>query len=408
MNDEQQKIQIVLQLKDEATNSFKKAAADMENASTGVSGKFKFLSADVSGFSKVLGGAMLAGGATVAAFGISAVKAFADSQVAMARVDATLKSMGASAVKNKQAILDAADAAVKLGFDDEDTAESITKLYQATNSLSRAQELNVLAMDISRGKNISLSEANQLVIKAVAGQARELTNLGIKLDENATSTQIIAALQQRYAGQAGEAAKTWAIQMEALGIQFTNFKENVGAALVDAIMPFITQLNDWASKKETQEKIKEIITTVGEFAKVALPLAIDTVKLWKSAFDGVVDVLSDIILGIENAIAAIIRLGNTIKNSAIGKAVSGTVSGAISEIKYLAGARANGGPVSAGSSYLVGERGPEIFTPSSSGKIIANGGGGIVINVTGTFLSETAAKEVGDMIVQQFMRINKL
>jgi len=38
----------------------------------------------------------------------------------------------------------------------------------------------------------------------------------------------------------------------------------------------------------------------------------------------------------------------------------------------LAGARASGGPVSAGKSYLVGEEGPEIFTPRSSGEIIPN------------------------------------
>jgi hypothetical protein len=45
----------------------------------------------------------------------------------------------------------------------------------------------------------------------------------------------------------------------------------------------------------------------------------------------------------------------------------------------LAGARADGGPVTAGRSYLVGERGEEIFTPSTSGTIIANDqlGGGI-------------------------------
>jgi hypothetical protein len=43
------------------------------------------------------------------------------------------------------------------------------------------------------------------------------------------------------------------------------------------------------------------------------------------------------------------------------------------------GARASGGPVSAGKTYLVGERGPELFTPSVAGAIVANGarsGGG--------------------------------
>jgi len=38
------------------------------------------------------------------------------------------------------------------------------------------------------------------------------------------------------------------------------------------------------------------------------------------------------------------------------------------------GKRANGGPVSSGGTYLVGERGPELFTPSTSGTIIPNGG----------------------------------
>ncbi|HCS18466.1 MAG TPA: hypothetical protein DIW45_12540, partial [Erythrobacter sp.] len=44
------------------------------------------------------------------------------------------------------------------------------------------------------------------------------------------------------------------------------------------------------------------------------------------------------------------------------------------------GARAMGGPVSAGKTYLVGEKGPELFSPGSSGSIIPNhelGGGSI-------------------------------
>ena len=44
--------------------------------------------------------------------------------------------------------------------------------------------------------------------------------------------------------------------------------------------------------------------------------------------------------------------------------------------------RANGGPVSAGGSYIVGEKGPEMFTPSRSGTIIPNNAmGGVVNNI---------------------------
>ena len=47
------------------------------------------------------------------------------------------------------------------------------------------------------------------------------------------------------------------------------------------------------------------------------------------------------------------------------------------------GARAGGGPVSAGKSYLVGERGPEIVTMGGSGYVTPNGsfGGGAVYNI---------------------------
>ena len=51
------------------------------------------------------------------------------------------------------------------------------------------------------------------------------------------------------------------------------------------------------------------------------------------------------------------------------------------------GARASGGPVAGGNSYIVGERGPELFTPGTSGNITPNGGFGgganITVNVNG-------------------------
>jgi hypothetical protein len=58
-----------------------------------------------------------------------------------------------------------------------------------------------------------------------------------------------------------------------------------------------------------------------------------------------------------------------------------------------AGDRAVGGSVMGRSSYLVGERGPEIFTPTTSGRITPNGLGGgsgmtVVVNVAGSVISE--------------------
>lgn len=69
------------------------------------------------------------------------------------------------------------------------------------------------------------------------------------------------------------------------------------------------------------------------------------------------------------------------------------------------GARAGGGPVSAGRAYLVGERGPEIMVPGSSGTILANGagGGGITINNYGAAPSSVRERVVnGRRQIDQF------
>ena len=61
--------------------------------------------------------------------------------------------------------------------------------------------------------------------------------------------------------------------------------------------------------------------------------------------------------------------------------------------------RAGGGPVSSGKSYVVGERGPELFTPGSSGFVTPNGGGpNITIYVNGT--AEDVARKIADKIMQ--------
>jgi TP901 family phage tail tape measure protein len=55
------------------------------------------------------------------------------------------------------------------------------------------------------------------------------------------------------------------------------------------------------------------------------------------------------------------------------------------------GTRANGGPVMAGGRYLVGERGPELFVPQTSGTIVPNGTQTNVNNTYNVYLSGTGS-----------------
>ncbi len=71
------------------------------------------------------------------------------------------------------------------------------------------------------------------------------------------------------------------------------------------------------------------------------------------------------------------------------------------------GALAIGGPVQAGSPYMVGERGPEMFVPNQSGSIIPNnqvgGGSGVVVNQTinvTTGIQSTVRAEIASLMPQ--------
>lgn len=65
--------------------------------------------------------------------------------------------------------------------------------------------------------------------------------------------------------------------------------------------------------------------------------------------------------------------------------------------------KAAGGPVSGGTPYIVGERGPELFVPRSSGNIVPNGGGGSNYNVSIT-VTEGSAYQAGVNFSQGMQR----
>ena len=72
----------------------------------------------------------------------------------------------------------------------------------------------------------------------------------------------------------------------------------------------------------------------------------------------------------------------------------------------VTGALARGGVATGGNPYLVGEKGPEIFVPSTTGRVVPNdqlGGGGVTvvqnINVT-TGVQQTVRAEIANLLPQ--------
>ena len=82
---------------------------------------------------------------------------------------------------------------------------------------------------------------------------------------------------------------------------------------------------------------------------------------------------------------------------------SGSLAGALtSSIGSLFGGvpgRATGGPVTSGSAYIVGERGPELFVPTAAGRVETMAGGrGGAVSVT---INVAAARDATPALMQQ-------
>ena len=156
---------------------------------------------------------------------------------------------------------------------------------------------------------------------------------------------------------------------------------------------------------ENEEKLKPLKALLEVIAKVIRDVVAPVIgKVLGTAFDNlgtaisfVIGLFASLVSVVNNAFNAIKNIVNFIKNNPVTQAIGGAID------NIFGGGRANGGPVSRGTSYVVGERGPELFVPNTSGKIIPNGGssgGGSTINLTvnGAIDAEGTARTIIDVL----------
>ncbi|MDM0024073.1 phage tail tape measure protein [Variovorax saccharolyticus] len=134
----------------------------------------------------------------------------------------------------------------------------------------------------------------------------------------------------------------------------------------------LTDRKDLVAQKGIAEKLSDEAKKSADFAR-------DVGAAFESSFEKAVlagDKLSDVLQGLGKDVLAL-TLRQTVTgplSSGIGDALKGfdfsKVIGSV--VGMFGGARASGGPVDGGMSYLVGENGPEMFTPNTAGAIIPN------------------------------------
>jgi hypothetical protein len=180
----------------------------------------------------------------------------------------------------------------------------------------------------------------------------------------------------------------------------------MGAILTPIIQGLFSAFNKVSTAIKSNEEdlapLLKLFKIVAGFVRDNLAPVIGTVL--KVALESVGSLLSGLISGfsrlvgiIGDVIGQVRAFINLVANNAAVKGIANVVS------SVFGGFRANGGSVSSGTPYVVGERGAELFVPKSNGMIVPNnalGGGGTTINLTvnGAIDAEGTARTIIDVL----------
>jgi len=247
------------------------------------------------------------------------------------------------------------------------------------------KDLNKVSQDMHK-RNLALTKQNneleiyevQLKYGKLIEKFAEFADIKLQLEE--TLAQEIAAINQSYADEEADRVSE---EIEARLEAYNELQEKIGEAALQA----------QADRDEIRAKEKEADdeATAAKLANIE--------KVNKMITSGMTDALTDWINGTKSAedafrefaasflqeIAKMIlqqTILNSLQSATGGSGIFGSIIGGI------AGMLAGGGKATGNKSYIVGEEGPEIFTPSSSGIVTPNhelGGGGsvnVVNNIT--------------------------
>jgi hypothetical protein len=205
----------------------------------------------VTKFGKVAGAAFLAAGVAAAAYAgklaIDGVKAAIEDEAAQAKLATTLKNVTGATDDQIKATEDyILKQSLLFGVTDDELRPSLDRLTRATGDVTKAQQLQSIAINIAAGTGKSLQAVTEALSKAQEGNLAGLSRLGVGITkaELATMTfeQVTAKLASTFEGQATVQADTFQGKMARLSVAFNEAKETVGAFILDAITPLVENI----------------------------------------------------------------------------------------------------------------------------------------------------------------------
>jgi hypothetical protein len=205
----------------------------------------------VTKFGKIAGAAFLAAGVAAAAYAgklaIDGVKAAIEDEAAQAKLATTLRNVTGATDKQIQATEDyILKQSLLFGVTDDELRPSLDRLTRATGDVTKAQQLQSIAINIAAGTGKSLQAVTEALSKAQEGNLAGLSRLGVGITkaELATLTfdQVTAKLASTFEGQASIQADTFQGKMARLSVAFNEAKETVGSFILDAVTPLVENI----------------------------------------------------------------------------------------------------------------------------------------------------------------------
>lgn len=240
----------------------------------------------------------------------STIAAGERSQVVLGQTRNAVERAGLSWAVYGSRIREAALEQSKLsGFDDERLLGTFANLLRRTKNVTEALQLNALAADVARGRNISLEQASLLVIRASLGMAGALRRLGIDAKNGATGVQLLELLQRKYAGSAEAYGRTAEGAQDRFRVAIENTQEAIATDALPQLTLLLNKGADWLNDSKNQERVvRDVERALHDAGLVAHGLAggFDAIR---KASGPVIGALG----GLEHAVEVALILGLVVK-----------------------------------------------------------------------------------------------
>ena len=216
---------------------------DVDNLTKGLSKASKDTQTFSGNITNIAKKATIAFGAAAAAIGVFATAAIKNAladEAAQRKLAETLRvSTGATLEQTKAVEGWISKTSVAIGVTDDELRPSLARLARSTNSVTEAQDLLNLALDISAATGKPLETVSNALGKAYDGNAASLGRLGLGLDANILKSKdtdaIMNTLKRTFGTFAENEAETTAKKFERIGIATDEAKEAIGAALLPIV-----------------------------------------------------------------------------------------------------------------------------------------------------------------------------